>query len=232
MVSYDGFGAMTDQQKRDLDEIMRNAGADKPRTAHGNHLAFSETSSSRADSVSNSMPPHLKEKFERMTIETGSVSSTRNSKANYGASSISSSRPRAFLRQTTAASQNTNSSARGVSSSASISTATTVRQEKEEAKKSRQVVFNAWDPTGKQVRAVKNPTVVSSPAASIRETTSVNNSESAPMPKSRTRGKNWPTAEEVSPVFTRCSEMITILTLFEAPNYSNSVEQEGNASYP
>ncbi|RSL69997.1 hypothetical protein CEP54_001964 [Fusarium duplospermum] len=48
----------------------------------------------------------------------------------------------------------------------SISTASTVRKDREEATKARQVQYNAWDPTGKKHQAIKNPTVMSSSGAS------------------------------------------------------------------
>lgn len=40
----------------------------------------------------------------------------------------------------------------------SVSTATTVRKDKEQLEKSRQIPFNAWDRTGKQHQGVKDPT--------------------------------------------------------------------------
>ncbi|KAJ4124371.1 hypothetical protein NW754_000069 [Fusarium falciforme] len=48
----------------------------------------------------------------------------------------------------------------------SISTASTVRKDREETAKARQVQYNAWDPTGKKHQAIKNLTVMSSSGAS------------------------------------------------------------------
>lgn len=48
----------------------------------------------------------------------------------------------------------------------SISTASTVRKDREEAARARQVTYNAWDPSGKKHQAIKNPTVMSSSGAS------------------------------------------------------------------
>ncbi|EEU42643.1 uncharacterized protein NECHADRAFT_84098 [Fusarium vanettenii 77-13-4] len=48
----------------------------------------------------------------------------------------------------------------------SISTASTVRKDREETAKARQVQYNAWDPAGKKHQAIKNPTVMSSSGAS------------------------------------------------------------------
>ncbi|KAH6983329.1 Stc1 domain-containing protein [Ilyonectria sp. MPI-CAGE-AT-0026] len=45
------------------------------------------------------------------------------------------------------------------SSARSVSTATTVRKDKEERAQSRAIPFNAWGPTGKPYQAIKDPTI-------------------------------------------------------------------------
>lgn len=99
---------------------------------------------------------------------------------------------------------------------ASISTATTVRQEREEKSKSQQVSFNAWDSRGHQHSAIKSPTVMSSSTSTVStgepegEKQSDRGVDSGPFvhgewptitmkePESRSKGSKWPKASEVS----------------------------------
>ena len=93
------------------------------------------------------------------------------------------------------------------SSSASISTATTVRRERED----RRVPFNAWDTQGNKHSGVKEPTVISSSVSTVsagqRSDRYVDSSPnihgewptvSVEEPENRGKGSKWPKASEVS----------------------------------
>jgi hypothetical protein len=105
----------------------------------------------------------------------------------------------------------------GGSITGSISTATTLRNEKKEVTAARQITFNAWDKDGQKHRAIKNPTVMSS-SISAASAAGENQSDSkaigetengsnivgdrddippAPEPQVRKGGK-WPKSSEVS----------------------------------
>lgn len=77
------------------------------------------------------------------------------------------------------------------SSTSSVSTATTVRNEEAEATQARQIPFNAWDARGVRHHGIKDPTVVSSSASA----SDVDTSGSVATPEFG-RSK-WPKANEV-----------------------------------
>ncbi|KAF7554788.1 hypothetical protein G7Z17_g2682 [Cylindrodendrum hubeiense] len=93
------------------------------------------------------------------------------------------------------------------SSAGSISTATTVRKDKEEREKSRLIPFNAWGPTGIQYQGIKEPTDSSiSSATSDKPGSNANihddpnvigEWDSAPVEEPQPRGNGrWPKASE------------------------------------
>ncbi|KAH7145707.1 hypothetical protein B0J13DRAFT_325377 [Dactylonectria estremocensis] len=85
----------------------------------------------------------------------------------------------------------------------SVSTATTVRKDREERDASRRIPFNAWGPNGKQYQGIKDPTVstlsshASESSASIANPNKPKDGGSVPdsSPQPRRRG-NWPKASE------------------------------------
>ncbi|KAF7563131.1 hypothetical protein G7046_g1029 [Stylonectria norvegica] len=92
----------------------------------------------------------------------------------------------------------------------SVSTATTIREDRERAAKSRQIPFNAWDPTGNQHSNVKQPTVGSSRTSTLSgsefneksgeswKENLDNDDEWTTVEPVKTRGRSkWPTKSEV-----------------------------------
>ncbi|KAM0425197.1 hypothetical protein ACHAPT_009514 [Fusarium lateritium] len=155
----------------------------------GHSLASVESSSVADEGMSTTgrLPPHLADK----------VSTKANSVAN---SSIST----ANLKQHTSLPPH-------LRGPGSISTASTVRKDREETQRSRQVTYNAWDSTGKQHQAVKNPTATNSSATSSMSCSDKNEYDNPnlvgdwnmvppveePEPETRGPKSKWPKASEI-----------------------------------
>ncbi|KAF5588786.1 hypothetical protein FPANT_6513 [Fusarium pseudoanthophilum] len=132
----------------------------------------STTSSVAGDNMSTTssratLPPHLQkllpERLAGMSIDEGSVSS--NPKVVLPQVSQMASDLPPHLRGLKIAQRTATSSTTG-----SVSTATTLRKDKEEEAAARKITFNAWDPMGQRHTASKNPTVMSSSASEVSTT--------------------------------------------------------------
>ncbi|PNP86211.1 hypothetical protein FNYG_00439 [Fusarium nygamai] len=132
----------------------------------------STTSSVAGDNMSTTssratLPPHLQnllpERLASMSIGEGSVSS--NPKVVLPQVSQKASDLPPHLRGLKIAQRTATSSTTG-----SVSTATTLRKDKEEEAAARKITFNAWDPMGQRHTASKNPTVMSSSASEVSTT--------------------------------------------------------------
>ncbi|KAG5747523.1 hypothetical protein H9Q69_003138 [Fusarium xylarioides] len=132
----------------------------------------STTSSVAGDNMSTTssratLPPHLHnllpERLTSMSIGEGSVSS--NPKVVLPQVSQKASDLPPHLRGVKIAQRTATSSITG-----SVSTATTLRKDKEEEAAARKITFNAWDPMGQRHTASKNPTVMSSSASEVSTT--------------------------------------------------------------
>ncbi|KAJ4310647.1 hypothetical protein N0V84_010858 [Fusarium piperis] len=127
-----------------LSEVLtRDGSASASASAHS--LAGGDTASVADDAMSTvtRLPPHLAGKISTKanSVVSSSVATTSNLKQH-------------------------NELPPHLRGPGSISTASTVRKDREEAAKARQVPYNAWDSAGKKHQAIKNPTVMSSSGAS------------------------------------------------------------------
>ncbi|KAH7319646.1 hypothetical protein B0I35DRAFT_477976 [Stachybotrys elegans] len=102
------------------------------------------------------------------TTKTGSSSASQSQTASVSVSSVAGSRvsrplpPHLAAKAARAPSVSSNTGSEAPSAAAgSVSTATTVREAEEEAKRSRQVMYNAWDQTGRRHDAVRVPSAAS-----------------------------------------------------------------------
>ncbi|RGP76094.1 hypothetical protein FLONG3_5485 [Fusarium longipes] len=174
--------------------------------------ASSETSSVVNENMSailnhTTFPPHLRHlgeagnhqntRIERTTIDGDSVSESSNSAA--GTRTVAKTLPPHLLHR-----QKPGQSS-GESTTGSLSTATTLRKEREDNAASIKVEFNVWDSTGQHHRATKIPTVASS-SASMASSSGMSSgligdwddAPPAPMPQPESRGKGkWPKASEL-----------------------------------
>lgn len=120
------------------------------------------TTSSRA-----TLPPHLQrllpERLASLSIDEDSVSSSSKVVLPQVSQMASDFPP--HLRGLKIAQRTATSSTTG-----SVSTATTLRKDQEEAAAARKITFNAWDPMGQRHTASKNPTVMSSSASEVSTT--------------------------------------------------------------
>lgn len=132
----------------------------------------STTSSVAGDNMSTTssrttLPPHLHKllpkRLASMSIDEDSVSS--NVKVVLPQVSQNASDFPPHLRGLKIAQRTATSSITG-----SVSTATTLRKDKEEEAAARKITFNAWDPMGQRHTASKNPTVMSSSASEVSTT--------------------------------------------------------------
>ncbi|KAM0234391.1 hypothetical protein ACHAP5_010079 [Fusarium lateritium] len=162
----------------------------------------SETSSTVGDHMSTTssrIPPHLKALMPRLGALTVDDQSVKSNEQQTNA--IMSQLPR-HLRESGGSGSGSGSI------TGSISTATTVRNEKMEATTSRQIAFNSWDSDGRKHRTIKSPTVMSS-SASVESASATGGTENgsnivgdwggippAPEPQVRKGGK-WPKSSEL-----------------------------------
>lgn len=174
-----------------------------------------QTSSPGSVASSSALPPHLRAAAAKAQIKKAAV----GSEASDNISQMSGySRSNSAAESSQAAASRSSQWGQGRSGSSyqselgstagSISTATTVREEKAREAERRKVVYNAWDPKGKQHSNVKQPTVVSSSGVSTSSTYDrpVNNTPMSyservkgPVTEPECRGNSkWPKASEVS----------------------------------
>ncbi|KAM0213568.1 hypothetical protein ACHAPA_003874 [Fusarium lateritium] len=171
----------------------------------------SETSSTAGEHMSTTsssrVPPHLKAlmplmpRLGALTVDDQSVSAKSNEQQT---NAIMSQLPRHLTNLKKPLQESGGSG----SITGSISTATTLRNEKKEVTTSRQITFNSWDSDGRKHRAIKSPTVMSSStsAASASATGETENGSNivgdwggippAPEPQVRKGGK-WPKSSEL-----------------------------------
>ncbi|KAJ9418246.1 hypothetical protein FOXG_21264 [Fusarium oxysporum f. sp. lycopersici 4287] len=132
----------------------------------------STTSSVAGDNMSTTssratLPPHLQrllpERLASLSIDEDSVSSSSKVVLPQVSQMASDFPP--HLRGLKIAQRAATSSTTG-----SVSTATTLRKDQEEAAAARKITFNAWDPMGQRHTASKNPTVMSSSASEVSTT--------------------------------------------------------------
>lgn len=177
----------------------------------------SETSSTAGEHMSTTssrVPPHLKgllPNLEALSVDDQSVSAKSNEVQPKNVGSTTNKLPPHLANKKKPLQES------GGSITGSISTATTLRNEKEEITTTRQITFNAWGNDGQKHRAIKNPTVMSS-STTTESATGENQSDSnaigetetgsnivgdwddippAPEPQVRKGGK-WPKSSEVS----------------------------------
>jgi hypothetical protein len=164
--------------------------------------------------TSSRVPPHLKgllPNLGALTVDDQSVSAKSNEVQPKNVGSTTNKLPPHLVNKKKPLQES------GGSITGSISTATTLRNEKKEVTTTRQITFNAWGNNGQKHRAIKNPTVMSS-STSTESVTGENQSDSnaigenengsnivgdwdnippAPEPQVRKGGK-WPKSSEVS----------------------------------
>lgn len=142
--------------------------------------------------------------MEKMAINTDTIS--ESSKGMASAQSVSKQLP-PHLRHKKKPEQSSEDSTTGPegSTTGSLSTATTLRKEKEEIAASKRINYNAWDSKGLRYKATKDPTVASSSASVASGETEQDSNvigdwddiPPAPVPQTR-GGSKWPKASEVS----------------------------------
>lgn len=152
------------------------------RVASETSSVVNETMSVTSSRVTTTFPPHLKARMEKLALE-GKSASEENSKPTATTSSQSVKMLPPHLRK---------SKLEQSSEADSVSTATTMRKEKEETAAPKKILYNAWDSKGVQHRVTKDPTVASS-SASISAASTSGETESL----GRGNGK-WPKASEAS----------------------------------
>ncbi|SPJ81600.1 uncharacterized protein FTOL_09005 [Fusarium torulosum] len=176
----------------------------------------SETSSTAGEymsTTSSRVPPHLKgllPSLGALTVDDQSISAKSNEVQPTNVGSTTNQLPPHLSNKKKPQQES------GGSITGSISTATTLRNEKKEVATTRQITFNAWDNGGQKHRAIKNPTVMSSSTSAasaagedhtgsnaIGETENGSNIVGdwdnippAPEPQVRKGGK-WPKSSEV-----------------------------------
>jgi hypothetical protein len=177
----------------------------------------SETSSTAGEHMSTTssrVPPHLKgllPSLGALTVDDQSISAKSNEVQPTNVGSTTNQLPPHLSNKKKPQQES------GGSITGSISTATTLRNEKKEVATTRQITFNAWDNGGQKHRAIKNPTVMSSSTSAasaagenqsgsnaIGETENGSNIVGdwdnippAPEPQVR-KGSKWPKSSEVS----------------------------------
>ncbi|KIL88817.1 hypothetical protein FAVG1_08066 [Fusarium avenaceum] len=176
----------------------------------------SETSSTAGEHMSTTssrVPPHLKgllPNLGALSVDDQSVSAKSNDVQPKNVGSTTNKLPPHLANKKKPLQES------GGSITGSISTATTLRNEKEEVTTTRQISFNAWGNDGQKHRAIKNPTVMSS-SISTESVTGENQSDSnaigeaetgsnivgdwddippAPEPQVR-KGSKWPKSSEL-----------------------------------
>ncbi|KAF4971749.1 hypothetical protein FSARC_1548 [Fusarium sarcochroum] len=179
-------------------------------------LTASETSSIVGEHMSvtssrigSTLPPHLQGRLDKLMIDGDSVSASSKEMLQPNSSPAARELPPHLRGQklTTSPSMPENMQQGTVgSTAASVSTATTIRKDQEEAVAARQISFNAWDSKGQKHKGIKNPTVMSSSASAV-STAGDNdhdsnvigdweNIPSAPEPHVR-GGSKWPKSSEL-----------------------------------
>ncbi|KAH7165456.1 hypothetical protein EDB81DRAFT_253668 [Dactylonectria macrodidyma] len=178
-----------DKDKVGSETLSRLLGNGEPR---GKSITDTASVSGESVTTSRALPPHL---AMRSTASVSAAKSTAGASTTTKDSRASSSLP-PHLRNK--APEN--------SSAGSISTATTVRKDREEREAARRIPFNAWGPNGQQYQGIKDPTVSTLSSRASETSASTTNSSkskvmgdrgSAPNSSPQTRGKgNWPKASE------------------------------------
>ncbi|KAF4444253.1 hypothetical protein F53441_11197 [Fusarium austroafricanum] len=157
-----------------------------------------ETMSATSSHATSMLPPHLRSaqaQFERLSIREESVSeSSKIAPSNTASNLPPHLRPANQVRQSSAS-----------SSAGSISTATTVRQGREEAAAGRRIMYNAYDPTGQRHTVIRNPTVASGSASTTSAVyendadSNIGSENNAPAPEVSypSSGSRWPRSSEL-----------------------------------
>jgi hypothetical protein len=202
-----GLDPTNEDDNKVFNEVVRGSS----QTVHtsATRTFASTTSSVAGDNMSTTssratLPPHLQkmlpERLASLSIDEDSVSSS--SKVVLPQVSQKAKEFPPHLRGLKITQRAATSSTTG-----SVSTATTVRKDQEEAAAARKITFNAWDSMGQRHTASKNPTVMSSSASEVSTTEeSYQGAKIAdgwddipPMKEVPTRsGSQWPKHSEVS----------------------------------
>ncbi|KAF4441937.1 hypothetical protein FACUT_2344 [Fusarium acutatum] len=165
-----GLDSNNEDDNKVFNEVVR--GSSQAIHSYKTRTFASTTSSVAGDNMSTTssratLPPHLykllPESLASMSIDEGSVSS--NPKVVLPQVSQKESDFPPHLRGLKIAQRPATSSTTG-----SVSTATTLRKDKEEEAAVRKITFNAWDQMGQRHTASKNPTVMSSSASEVSTT--------------------------------------------------------------
>lgn len=173
--------------------------------------ALKNQSSSPGSVSSTALPPHLRSAAASAQVKkqatTSDASDNLSQMSGYSGSSFAASQATRDRSLQWGQGRSGSSYQSGLGSSASISTATTVREGKAQEAKLRQIPYNAWDPKGKKHAIIKEPTVASSGASSAStndrhvDSDPMNQSKwlTTPVPEPECRGNGkWPKASEVS----------------------------------
>ncbi|KAF5666158.1 hypothetical protein FDENT_12423 [Fusarium denticulatum] len=165
-----GLDPNNEEDNKIFNEVVR--GSSQAIHSSATRTYASTTSSVAGDNMSTTssratLPPHLHkllpERLAGMSIGEGSVSSNPKVVLPHVSQMASDLPP--HLRGLKIAQRTATSSTTG-----SVSTATTLRKDKEEEAAARKITFNAWDPVGQRHTASKNPTVMSSSASEVSTT--------------------------------------------------------------
>jgi len=163
-------------------QVIGNSAA--ARVASETSSVVNETMSVTSSRATTTFPPHLKARLEKMTMG-GNSASGESSKAATSNQSVKMLPP--HLNKPKPKPEPEQSSEVGTADS--VSTATTLRKEKETAA-SNKIIYNAWDPKGIQHRVTKDFTVASSSASAA---------STSGETESQGRGNSkWPKASEAS----------------------------------
>ncbi|KAF5532325.1 hypothetical protein FMEXI_12506 [Fusarium mexicanum] len=166
-----GLDPNNEDDNKAFNEVVR--GSSQAFHSSNTRTYASTTSSVVGDNMSTTssratIPPHLHgllpERLASMSIDGGSVSSNQKVVLPQATQKESDFPP--HLRGLKIAQRISTSS----TTTGSVSTATTLRKDKEEEAAARKITFNAWDPVGQRHTASKNPTVMSSSASEVSTT--------------------------------------------------------------
>ncbi|CAG7565179.1 unnamed protein product [Fusarium equiseti] len=167
-------------------QVIGNSATARVTTTSETSSVVNETMSVTSSRATTTFPPHLKARLEKMRLG-GNSASEESSKAVTSNQSVNMLPPHLHKPKPKPEPEPEQSSEVGTADS--VSTATTLRKEKETAA-SNKTTYNAWDPKGVQHRVTKDFTVASSSASAA---------STSGETESQGRGNSkWPKASEAS----------------------------------
>ncbi|KAJ4267280.1 hypothetical protein NW762_003384 [Fusarium torreyae] len=175
-------------------------------TASGTSSVIGENMSVTSSRIGSALPPHLQGRLERLTVDGDSTSASSKEMPRHSRPAVRQLPPHLRGRNVPSSGMPEHFQQRTVSVGSSVSTATTVRKEQQEAVAVRQISYNAWDPKGQKHKAIKNPTVMSSSVSAVsiagdddRDSNVIGDWENIPhAPEPQLRGDSkWPKSSEL-----------------------------------